>query len=58
MRCLKEETDSLAPVEHDEAFIATVLADADTKFAYDQLKEEYAAIQAVLRAGLEARSVT
>jgi|CXWL01.1.fsa_nt_gi hypothetical protein len=52
---LKEETDSFAPVEHDEAFIAALMADAETKFAYDELKAEYAAIHAALRAGLAAR---
>lgn len=42
------------PVAHDEAFVAQVLSDPETKQAYDELEEEYAALSAVLRARREA----
>ena len=42
------------PVAHDAAFVAQVLSDAETKQAYDELEEEYAALSAVLRARREA----
>lgn len=42
------------PVTHDEAFVAQVLSDPETKHAYDELEEEYAALNAVLRARREA----
>ncbi|MDD2720244.1 MAG: helix-turn-helix domain-containing protein [Gallionella sp.] len=42
------------PVAHDDAFVAQALADAETRQAYDGLEEEYAALQAVLRARHEA----
>ncbi len=42
------------PVPHDAAFVAKVLSDPGTKAAYDALEEEYAALNAVLRARKEA----
>jgi ribosome-binding protein aMBF1 (putative translation factor) len=42
------------PVPHDAAFVAELLADPATKQAYDALEEEYAALNAVLRARREA----
>lgn len=42
------------PVAHDDAFVAQMLADPETKQAYDVLEEEYAALQSVLRARREA----
>ena len=42
------------PVAHDDAFVARMLADPATKQAYDELGEEYAALQAVLRARRDA----
>ena len=42
------------PVAHDKAFVAKLLSDPETKRAYDELEEEYAALSAVLRARREA----
>lgn len=42
------------PVAHDEAFVAQMLSDPETKQAYDGLEEEYVALNAVLRARREA----
>jgi ribosome-binding protein aMBF1 (putative translation factor) len=42
------------PVAHDAAFVAQLLSDPETKRAYDELDEEYAALNAVLKARREA----
>lgn len=42
------------PVAHDDAFIAQMLSNPETKSAYDELEEEYAALNAVLRARRDA----
>ncbi len=42
------------PVAHDNAFVAQMLSDPETKRAYGELEDEYAALNAVLRAEREA----
>ena len=42
------------PVAHDDAFFAQMLSDPETKRAYDELEDEYAALNVVLRARREA----
>lgn len=42
------------PVAHDDAFVSQMLSDVETKHAYDELEEEYAALNAVLRARRDA----
>ena len=46
--------EKFSPVAHDDAFIAQMLSDPETKRAYDELEEEYSALNAVLRARREA----
>ena len=48
------QNEQFNPVAHDDAFVAQMLSDAETKHAYDELEEEYAALHAVLRARREA----
>ncbi len=42
------------PVAHDDAFVVKILSNPETKLAYDELEEEYAALNAVLCARREA----
>jgi hypothetical protein len=36
------------PVAHDSAFVAQMLSDSETKRVYDELEDEYAALNDVL----------
>lgn len=46
--------EKFSPVAHDSAFVASVLSDPETRRAYDELDEEYAALNAVLSARRDA----
>jgi ribosome-binding protein aMBF1 (putative translation factor) len=48
------QNEKFNPVAHDNAFVAQMLSDPETKHAYDALEDEYAALNAVLRARREA----
>lgn len=48
------QNEKFNPVAHDDAFVAQMLSDPETKRAYDELEDEYAALNAVLRARREA----
>jgi hypothetical protein len=48
------QNEKFNPVAHDDAFVAQMLSDPETKHAYDELEDEYAALNAVLCARREA----
>ncbi len=48
------QNEKFNPVAHDDAFVAQMLSDPEAKSAYDELEDEYAALNAVLRARREA----
>ena len=48
------QNEKFNPVAHDNALVAQMLSDPETKHAYDELEDEYAALNAVLRARREA----
>ena len=48
------QNEKFNPVAHDDAFVAQMLTDPEAKSVYDELEEEYADINTVLRAEREA----
>lgn len=48
------QNEKFNPVAHDGAFVAQMLSDPEAKRAYDELEDEYAALNAVLCARRDA----
>ena len=44
-----DNNEKFNPVDHDGAFVAQLLSDPEAKRAYDELEDEYAALNAELR---------